>query len=37
MYSNIYRTTELICWKKGVIGVVMSFDPEYTVSLQQKT
>ena len=34
--NNIYRITELRCWKKGIIGVVMSFEPEYTVSLQRK-
>ena len=28
MYSNIYSITELIYWKKGITGVVMSFDPE---------
>ena len=34
---NLNRTTELICWVEGIIGVVMSFEQEYTVSLQGKT
>ena len=37
MYNNIYRITELSCWTKGIIGVVISFEPEYTVSLERKT
>ena len=36
MYNNINRITELSCWAKGIIGVVMSFEQEYTVSLQRK-
>ena len=34
---NLNRTTELICWVKGIIGVVMSFEQECTVFLQGKT
>ena len=33
MYSNINGITELSCWTKGIIGVVMSFEQKYTVSL----
>ena len=38
MCNNINRITELSCWTKEIIGViVMSFEQEYTVSLQRKT
>ena len=37
LYNNIYRITELGCWTKRIIGVMMSFEPEYRVSLQRKT
>ena len=34
MYKNINRIIGLSCRKKGVIGVVMSFEQEHTVFLQ---
>ena len=37
MYNNINRITELSCQTKVIIGVVMLFEQEYTVSLQRKT
>ena len=37
MDKNINRITELGYWIKGIIGPVMSFEQEYTVSLQRKT
>ena len=37
MYSNVNRITELSFWKKGIIGVLMSLEQKYIVSLQRKT
>ena len=36
MYGNINRTTGLSCWEKGIIGVIISFDQEYTVFCTEK-
>ena len=36
MYNNIIRVKELSWWKKGIIGVVMSFEQEYTVFCNEK-
>ena len=37
MYNNINKIIGLSCWKKEVIGVVMSFEQKHTVFLQRKT
>ena len=37
MYNNINRITELSFWTKGIIGVMMSLEQKYIVSLQRKT
>ena len=34
---DLNRATELLCWVKGIIRAVMSFEQEYTVPLQGKT
>ena len=36
MYNNINRSIGLSCWKKGMIGVVISFEQEYTVFCNEK-
>ena len=36
MYNNINRSIGLSCWKKGVIGVVISFEQEYAVFCNEK-
>ena len=37
MYNNINKIIGLSCWKKEIIGVVMSFEQKRTVFLQRKT
>ena len=37
MHNNVNRITELGCWTKGIIGIVMSLEQEYTVSQLRKT
>ena len=36
MYNNINRSIGLNYWKKGMIGVVISFEQEYTVFCNEK-
>ena len=36
MYNNIIRVKGLSWWKKGTIGVVMSFEQECTVFCNEK-